>query len=57
MSRVEGSKWLSAGQGALLVVPSVIVVEEDNVLINPAHGDARSVGAFKVRRFVYDDRV
>jgi hypothetical protein len=38
-------------------VPSVIIVEEDNVLINPAHPDAKRITAIKVRRFVYDHRV
>src|SRR5688572_22079611 len=31
--------------GALLAVPSVIIVEEDNVLINPAHPDAKRITA------------
>jgi RES domain-containing protein len=47
-----GSSWLSAGLTALLVVPSVIIVEEENVLINPAHPDAKRVTASKLRRFV-----
>jgi RES domain-containing protein len=57
VSRALGSTWLSAARTALLVVPSVIVNEEDNVLINPAHTDARRIKAVKVRRFVYDHRV
>jgi len=42
---------------ALLAVPSAIIYEEDNVLINPAHPDARRISATRVRRFVYDPRV
>ena len=57
VSRAQGSAWLRAGKTALLVVPSVIVVEEDNVLINPAHAAASAITATKVRRFVYDHRV
>jgi RES domain-containing protein len=57
VSRAAGSIWLSAGRTALLAVPSVIIVEEDNVMINPVHPDARRVVASKVRRFVYDHRV
>ena len=41
----------------MLAVPSVIVNEEDNVLINPAHADAKRIKATKLRRFVYDHRV
>ena len=57
VSRAQGSAWLSAGRTALLAVPSVIVGEEDNVLLNPAHRDALRITAVKVRRFVYDHRV
>lgn len=57
VSRAAGSAWLISGRTALLAVPSVIIVEEDNVLIDPAHPDARRIIANKVRRFVYDHRV
>jgi RES domain-containing protein len=57
VSRTEGSKWLSSGRTALLAVPSVIIDEEDNVLINPAHSHCARVVAAKLRRFVYDHRV
>jgi RES domain-containing protein len=57
VSRSIGSTWLASGISALLVTPSVIVEEEDNVVINPAHPDARLLKATKVRRFLYDPRV
>jgi RES domain-containing protein len=57
VSRGIGSTWLATGASALLVVPSVIIEEEDNVLINPAHPDAKYLSATKVRRFLYDHRV
>lgn len=57
VSRNEGSAWLKAGASALLAVPSVIIDEEDNILINPAHTDSVRIVASKVRRFVYDHRV
>lgn len=57
VSRGEGSAWLKAGRTALLVVPSVIIAEEDNVLINPAHADSAAVVAVRVRRFLYDPRI
>lgn len=57
VSRSLGSAWLAAGRTALLAVPSVIVNEEDNVLINVAHPDAWRLTAHKVRRFLYDPRV
>ena len=57
VSRNEGSAWLKAAASALLAVPSSIIYEEDNVLINPAHADCARIVALKVRRFLYDHRV
>ena len=57
VSRNEGSAWLKSGRTALLTVPSVIIDEEDNVLVNPGHPDSARIIAAKVRRFVYDHRV
>jgi RES domain-containing protein len=53
-----GDRWLSEERApALLCVPSVIVPEEENVLINPAHDDAKQIVATKLRRWTYDGRV
>jgi len=57
ISRTIGSVWVASGVSALLAVPSVIVEEEDNVLINPAHPDAVKVTVTRVRQFLYDHRV
>lgn len=52
-----GTSWVRSGRSALLVVPSVIVPEEANVLINPAHADSARVAAVKQRRWLYDPRL
>ncbi len=52
-----GTAWARGTSTLLALVPSVIVVEESNVLINPTHPDARRVRAAKVRRWVYDGRL
>jgi RES domain-containing protein len=57
ISRRLGSDWLARGTSALLCVPSVIVDQENNVLINPVHPDAAKLATARVRRFVYDQRV
>ncbi len=57
VSRAIGSDWLARGATALLVVPSVIINEEDNVLINPAHPDAARIAVARIRQFLYDPRV
>jgi RES domain-containing protein len=52
-----GTNWVTLGASALLVVPSVIVPEEMNVLINPAHPDAKAITVTKVRKWTYDTRL
>jgi RES domain-containing protein len=51
-----GDGWIRSLSAALLMVPSVIVPEEFNVLINPVHPDARKIRAAVVRQYVYDPR-
>jgi RES domain-containing protein len=52
-----GTNWIRSGTSALLVVSSVIVPEEFNVLINPQHSDSARITAAKVRRWLYDPRL
>lgn len=52
-----GARWVRGGASAVMIVPSVIVPEEDNVLINPLHPQAGAVRARKVRRWDYDARL
>lgn len=52
-----GDRWISAQQSLLAVVPSVIVPEEHNVLINPAHPGRRDLEAVVIRRWTYDSRL
>ena len=52
-----GSAWLMEKTAAPLMVPSIIVPEEYNVLINPRHPDAKKISARVVRQFVIDPRL
>jgi RES domain-containing protein len=52
-----GTNWAAQKTSAILRVPSVIVPEEENILINPAHPDVRAITATKVRRWLYDPRL
>jgi RES domain-containing protein len=52
-----GTVWVRSGSSALLVVPSVIVPEERNVVINPAHPDSVRITASKRRKWLYDPRM
>lgn len=52
-----GDTWLVGGTAPLLLVPSVIVPEEHNVLINPAHALSKGITSAKVRKWLYDPRL
>jgi RES domain-containing protein len=52
-----GTTWAQNGSTLLAEVPSVIVEEEPNVLLNPTHPDLPQVTARKVRRWHYDPRL
>jgi RES domain-containing protein len=52
-----GSGWAKSRRSLLLLVPSVIVPEESNILINPQHPDHPRLRARKVRKWLYDPRL
>ncbi len=52
-SHDAGEAWVAEARSALLLVPSVIVPEEVNVLINPLHPDAAVISVVKVRPCYY----
>lgn len=52
-----GSAWAEAKRSVLLFVPSVIVPEECNILINAAHPDRDSLRVRKVRKWLYEPRL
>ena len=52
-----GETWAARRSSALFVVPSVIIPEETNILINPRHKDASRIIARKIRRWTYDARL
>lgn len=55
-SRISGDAWIGSKRSPLSVVPSAIVPEELNVLINPLHPDIEEVVATTVRKWIYDYR-
>lgn len=56
-SQKAGNSWVAAMRSPILLVPSVVVPEESNVLINPAHPAATAITATTVRRWHYDPRL
>jgi RES domain-containing protein len=52
-----GASWQASAATLLAEVPSIVVPEEFNVLINPAHPDVAQISAAKVRRWTFDARL
>lgn len=56
-SKQLGSAWVRSGRSLLLDVPSVVVPQERNLLVNPLHADIGRLKASNLGRFVYDPRL
>jgi RES domain-containing protein len=52
-----GDAWLGKGSTALLSVPSAIVPETFNVLLNPAHQDAKRIVIVQTGEHAIDPRL
>ena len=55
--RQAGEDWVREGGSALLRVPSAVVPEEENVLLNPAHPEAAGFVVTGRRAFALDPRL
>ena len=52
-----GDRWIEEGKCLLLEVPSSIIREETNVLINPHHTECHEVKIANIRDFRFDERL
>jgi RES domain-containing protein len=55
-SRAAGDAWVASKRSALLAVPSVIVPDEMNILVNPHHPDTAAMAAHVLKRWLRDPR-
>ena len=51
-----GTRWAARGKSLLLFVPSVLVPEESNILINPLHPEFRKIKKM-IMPFTFDPRL
>ena len=56
-TRALGDGWLARRSSALLKVPSAVVPETMNLLLNPSHPDAARVSIARVSDHVVDSRL
>jgi RES domain-containing protein len=52
-----GDNWVRSGRSAVLKLPSAMVPEESNYILNPAHRDFRKISIGKPRVFKADPRL
>ena len=52
-----GTRFLKAGEKAIIRIPSSIIKEEYNYLLNPAHSESKNFKIIEVRDLIYDVRI
>jgi RES domain-containing protein len=57
LTRRIGDRFLQSKSALLLSVPSVLMPEENNYLLNPLHSDMKKVKLVHKRRMYFDSRV
>ncbi|MCC5838876.1 MAG: RES family NAD+ phosphorylase [Opitutales bacterium] len=56
-SRSVGDRWIREARSAALAVPSAIIPQEINFLLNPAHPDFSKIGIGPAEAFAFDKRL
>ncbi len=56
-SRTLGDEWLSQAQTTLLEIPSAILPETMNILLNPLHPDAARISVLWHEAYPFDQRL
>ena len=53
----KGDEWLAGCSTPILQVPSSVIVEESNFLMNPQHALAHMITIVSTRKFIFDSRL
>jgi RES domain-containing protein len=52
-----GDRWFRGNSAAVMLVPSVVIDVEWNILLNPQHAESSKLKVLQVRPFRYDKRM
>lgn len=52
-----GDRWLDSLESAVLMVPSAVVIGEENYIVNPAHPDFARLEPGEITDYHYDHRI
>jgi RES domain-containing protein len=55
--RAIGDAWLARGEDLVLRAPSVVIPQEHNIMLNPAHPRMAEVAIVSTQRFKFDPRL
>ena len=55
--RKYGDNWIRTQKSAILIVPSAIIANECNIIINPNHKDFFKIKIKKIENFSFDKRL
>jgi RES domain-containing protein len=55
--RVFGSEWARAARSLVLAVPSIVIPEEPNYLLNPKHSAFAHIRVTGPQQFQFDPRL
>jgi RES domain-containing protein len=56
-TRAVGDKWLAGGRSVALIVPSVVLPDSRNILLNPWHQNAARMRLVSQLPFTFDPRL
>ena len=56
-TKTIGDTWLEANMSAVLQIPSAVIPDESNFLINPLHSDFKELKTGPARPFSFDRRL
>ena len=56
-TRAIGDQWIQQARTVALAVPSAVLIDSTNILINPNHRDARLVRVTDRQSFTFDPRL
>jgi RES domain-containing protein len=56
-TREAGTEWLRSKRSAVLQVPSVLIQEEPNYILNPSHPECENLFPVSARDFFFDTRL
>ncbi len=56
-TREAGTEWLRSKRSAVLQVPSVLIQEEPNYILNPSHPECEDFFPVSARDFFFDPRL